>query len=131
MEWIEIKNFNEEDYYNFSDFNRVENNTEFLAEYLKTLGYSIPNMVFVTTRDNTYIDKISSINRLEDNINNIKFCNLPEWGQKQTWVNGKGLSYKDANRWENNLNIAKFYAENIPKAYVYTGQVSCGEEVIR
>ena len=60
-----------DDYYNAEDLNRIEINTQFLAEYLVKIQYpSISLETVKTDRDMTSIDFISSINNRLQHQNN-------------------------------------------------------------
>lgn len=129
MSWITPKtNFTKDDYYNYSDFNRVENNTEELRNYLVSLGYRIPQLNIKKDRDNTHIDFLSSINRIENNIEIIKNNFVkPPWYLKKTWIFGAGFSFIDANRIERNLDQLMSYGEKLEKSFIYSGQINCGQ----
>lgn len=130
MNWITPKtNFIAEDYYNYSDLNRVENNTNYLRDYLIYLGYRVPLLDIKTNRDNTNIDFLSSINKIENNIEIIKniFAVPPGYEGKKTWILGQGFSYLDANRLENNLEKLKDYAEKTEEGFIYCGTIYCGQ----
>lgn len=129
MAWITPKiNFTHEDYYNYSDFNRVENNTRELRDYLNSLGYNIPSLNIIQDRDNRYIDFLSSINRIENNIEIIKNNFIePPWYAKKDWIFGIGFSYMDANRIERNLDQLMSYGKKLEKSFIYSGQINCGQ----
>lgn len=131
MSWINPKlDWRESDYYNCEDLNRVENNTIEVANYLRNLQYIIPIGPTVTNRDMSYIDLISSINRIENNINIIKdnFIVPPGWLQEKFWVLGVGYTYEDANRLESNLNILYRWAQIAKQNLIYCGDFSCNTE---
>lgn len=123
-------NWTSEDYYNAEDLNRVEINTEFVASYLRELQYNIPNQIYVVDRDKLSIDFISSINRVENNIEQLKdaFIAPPGYQGKETWTVKKGFSYKDANRLENNLKLIYEWAHRVKENYRYCGTFTCGED---
>lgn len=130
MIWITPKiDFTENDYYNFTDFNRVENNINYLREYLIELGYKVPLLDIKTDRTNESIDFISSINRIETNIELIKnkFIIPPNYQGSKIWTVGLRFSYLDANRLEKNLDAIYYWASRVPKSYVYCGQFKCGQ----
>lgn len=125
-------NWTSEDFYNAEDLNRVEANTEFVAEYIKSLQYNVPELVIRTDRDITSIDFISSINRLEQNIEALKngFITPPGWQSKKVWTLGMGFDYNDANRLEKNLKLLYKWAQIAKENLIYCGTFSCGEDVI-
>lgn len=125
-------NWTSEDYYNAEDLNRVEANTEFVAEYIKSLQYNVPELKLRTDRDMTSIDFLNSINRVERNIESIKnnFLTPPNWQDKKIWSLGMGFDFRDANRLENNLKLLYEWSLIAKDNLVYCGTFSCGEDVI-
>ena len=131
MSWINPKlNWKEADYYNAEDLNRVENNTLEVANYLRAIQYTIPLEAVKTDRDMTSIDLISSINRIEKNIQIVKnnFLTPSGWIDKKVWSLGVGFSFQDANRLESNLNILYAWAKMAKDNLIYCGTFSCGSE---
>lgn len=126
-------NWTSEDYYNFEDLNRVEANTQFVVEYLESIDYNIPTVEIVTSRGMESIDFISSINRIESNLESIRSemdILPPNYGTMKIWTNKIGFSFEDANRYERNLELLYFWAQKIFDGYRYCGEFICGEEVI-
>lgn len=121
-----------EDYYNFEDLNRVETNTQFVAEYLLSIDYRLKLEEIKTDREMNSIDFISSINRVERNIDTIRanMVTPPNYGQMKVWSNIKGFNFEDANRYERNLELLYKWAQLIFRSYKYCGEFACGEEVI-
>lgn len=120
------------DYYNAEDIIRVEANTQFVADYLATMGY-IADLQGVKA-DWTMLDfpTITEINRIENNINALQECfYAPEgWQNKKTWSKGKRFSWEDALRYEKNLHLLTEMINLIKDATVYSGTFSSGQEVI-
>jgi hypothetical protein len=123
-------NWTSKDFYNAEDLNRVEANTQFVAEYLNSLYYNITLETIKTDRDMTSIDFLSSINRVEQNIEALKdgFITPPEWQSKRIWSLGMGFDYKDANRLEINLKLLYEWALIAKDNLVYCGTFSCGTD---
>lgn len=131
MAWMEPKtDWNSNDTYNFTDLNRVENNTAEVAAFLESIQYQIPIQTIVSDRDKTSIDYISDINRIEDNIEQIKnaFITPPGYQQKKTWAVGMGFDYRDANRLERNLQLLYEWAHLAKENLKYCGTFYCGED---
>ena len=131
MDWVNPKlDWKPTDFYNAQDLNRVENNSQFITSYLKGLQYPITLVSPMTNRDNTSIDFISSINRLENNIDVIRvgFLTPPNWQNKKTWSVGQEFDYTDANRFESNLNLLYTWALIAKDNLVYCGTFDCGLE---
>lgn len=124
------RNWTSDNFYNADDLNRVEANTQYIAEYLRSLDYTIPSAVVKTDRNVTSIDFISSINRVEKNIDDIKNNFIPPIGYqgKKDWKIGVKFDFRDANRLEDNIyklySLAKIAKENI----IYSGTFNCGTD---
>lgn len=118
--------------YNYSDINRVENNTLEVHTYLTGIGYALPGITTVTNRTSSSYDLISSINRLENNLDSIKnnFVTPPGWQAKQTWTATTSFDENHANRWENNVSLLYEYAQLTFQSYRYAGTFNAGQEVL-
>lgn len=133
MAWIEpITNWESNDNYNFDDLNRVENNTSYVAAFLRSIQYQIPTQTIVTNRDKTSIDFISGINRVENNIEQLKnaFVSPPGYQPKKIWTVGIGFNHNDANRLESNLKLLYDWAHLAKDNLRYCGTFVCGGDVI-
>jgi hypothetical protein len=119
------------DYYNYSDLNRVESNTEYIKDELVALGYSPTLSTITTTRTNASIDFYDDINRVESNIKALadaSYTPLTWETPKTSWVSViDPFDYSDANRLENNLSNLKTMVENIEAELEYCGILICGE----
>lgn len=115
---------------NYGDFNRIEKNIKLTRDYLTGLTYAIPSITIVNTRDNTYIDYLSSINRLETNLETIRtnFVTPSGYPGTQVWVVGDGFDYTDANRLEEDIRLLFQAGENAYESFKYCGTFYCGEE---
>lgn len=113
---------------NFFDFNRIESNTSVVKSFVEYLQYTIPTITTVTNRNNTFTEFLNSINRLEQNIEDIKSNSFTpaNYGGSETWVVGKGFDSSDANRIESNLVKLLVSGEQIYLSFVFAGQVSAG-----
>lgn len=120
----------EDDFFNADDMNRIEANTEIVANFLRSIGYNVPSMVHIKDRTKKSIDFISSINRIENNIEQIKnsFIAPPGYQEKDTWNVKRGFSYRDANRLENNLKLLYEWAIKVKENLKYCGTFACGED---
>jgi len=131
MSWINPKlDWKETDFYNATDLNRVENNTLEVANYLRSIMYIVPLESTVTNRDMTNIDFLSSINRVERNIDIIKnsFLEPHGWQDKKLWTLGMGFTFQDTNRLENNLDLLYNLAHVAKDNLIYCGTFSFGTE---
>lgn len=131
MAWIAPKlNWVGTDSINFADFNRIENNAQEVATYLNSIQYHIPSLTTVTSRTNVSIDFLSSINRIEQNLEAIRtnFVTPPGYLSAETWVKGKGFDYTDANRLEANLQLLLDYGVLVFKSFKYCGATITGDQ---
>jgi len=121
-----------DNFYNADDYNRVETNTILIANYYIGLGYPISLSTTITNRDKASYDLVSSVNRLESNIDEIraKLITPPNYQTKRIWDYTSTFDYKDANRWESNLNLLNLWGLNIQKSFRYCGTFSSGQEII-
>ncbi len=130
MPWVELKtNWSSEDYYNFEDLNRVENNTEVVANIIN-LYFKEINLNINKNRDMRTIEFSNSLNRIENNINLLKLSfNKPLiWEVPKTnWQPGTNFNYEDANRLENNLLHLFNLLQNTVGNFKYCGTLNCGE----
>lgn len=119
-----------EDYYNADDLNRIEANTQYLADYLRSLYYSIPTQEIKVDRDIISIDFANSINRVESNIETLKnnFLSPPGYKGIKQWMLGMGFNYEDANRLEDNLRLLYEWAKKTKDNQIFSGTFSCGTD---
>lgn len=98
--------YTEDSIMTYEDFNAIESKINELNSRLTTLGYTVD-----TYTAKTWVKKDFLIYTYLENIENgIK--NLGKgyfrpfgWQNKKTWTKGMSFSYKDVNRWWNNLNL--------------------------
>ena len=119
-------------YFNYEDWNRVENNTEYLKDAIEVMGYTPAMGAINTSWDNTGIPYKSVLNRIEGNILALKDASFEPlvWeAPKTNWVSAyDAFDYDAANRLENNLYNLKIMFEEIQAAYLQCGhpQSICG-----
>ncbi|UWG96775.1 hypothetical protein LPY66_18140 [Dehalobacter sp. DCM] len=133
MAWITPKtDWDDQDYYNYGDLNRVENNTDYLVGYiLGNIGFNPTITGIKTSWVNTDISFYNDLNKIEGNIQACRniFAGDPlGWETPKTsWKSLDKFDHIDANRLENNLARIKAMAENIVDAYLQCGNFICGE----
>ncbi len=134
MEWIPPKlDWNKEDYYNFEDLNRVENNIKVVASLINLFeSDAVPSVAAITDRDMSAIVLASELNRIESNIEILGQRYKPEEWQKSKldWAANMPFSYQDAIRLENNLTLLHSYYRGNLNVRTYCGTYICGEEVV-
>lgn len=98
--------FNEDSIMTYEDFNAIEQKILSLRTRIVNLGYSVD-----TYTAKTWVKKDFLIYTYLENIENgIKYLGKGYfrpfgWQNKKTWTKGMSFSYKDVNRWWNNLNL--------------------------
>jgi hypothetical protein len=121
-----------EDYYNAEDLNRVEANTQFVADYLESMGYIAELQEVKSNWAMEDFPTIGEINRIEKNIDALRECfyMLPGYRAMKIWPQVPRFSYEDANRYERNLELLYKWAQLTFEGYRYCGTFYSGEEVI-
>lgn len=135
MPWIPPKtDWGPNDYFNYQDMNRIENNTEAVKEALEVLRGPVEIGDIVTNRDMTSIDFDSDLNRIESNIAALAnaFVKPTGWQTPKTnWQGGMSrFSYVDAIRLELNLKLLYELIHKTIANLPYCGEYYCGEEVV-
>jgi hypothetical protein len=93
-----------------------------------TSSTQVPNNI--NKKRNYYsIDFLSSINRIEANLDNIRlaFVSPADYLPKETWIVGKTFDYTDANRLEGNTSRLLQWGMSVYQSYRYCGTFKCGE----
>lgn len=105
--------FNEDSIMTYSDFNYIENKISTLRTRIVNLGYNVN-----TYTSKTWIKKdfllYTYLNNIENGIENLGkgYFKPYGWQNTKTWNKGMSFSYKDVNRWLNNLNIIEERLDN-------------------
>lgn len=126
MAWqTPITNWTIQDYFNYTDFNRIENNSDAIATLLQTCGYNL-TLTTITSRDYSTLDFYDSLNRIESNILALYNCYAvapPGWiTPKTTWTYDQPFSYVDTNRMEENELALYNMISGIIQEYPVCGQ---------
>ena len=114
---------------NAADWNRIESNMQEVVTYLNSIQYPIAAITTVTDRTQTYVDTLTSINRIESNLDSIRvaFLTPPGYGVAETWTSGKGFDNLDAIRLENNIKLLMDYGLLVYQSFRYCGAALCGD----
>jgi hypothetical protein len=126
---IDVKtNWVSTDAINFADFNRLEDNIIILRNFIIAISYSIPTITTETGRTKTFLEYLSSINRIESNLQTIRNNSFTPsgYGGTVTWSLGVGFSFAQANRLENNVLSLFLAGGNIFDSFIYSGEVNAG-----
>jgi hypothetical protein len=124
------------EFYNFSDFNRVENNTIETSNLLNSNGYKCTLGSTITNRTNVSLDFYDSLNRIENNVSLLQQAlgYLPAgWITPVTsWSYNMPFDFNTANRLENDIDFLYTMVNNISNYFNYAGQFGgtyyCGQD---
>ena len=113
---------------NFGDFNRLEDNIIILRNFIIAISYSIPSITSETGRTKTFLEYLSSINRIESNLQTIRNNSFTPsgYGGAVTWTLGLGFDSSQANRLENNVLSLFLAGGSVFDSFIYSGQVNAG-----
>lgn len=131
MTWIVPKlDWLSTDKINFADWNRIENNAQVVANYLNSIGYVIPAITVNVARDKTSVDKLSSINRIEQNLESIRTNFITPLGYLGTrvWTVSSLFDNTDAIRLESDVNLLYTLGILVYQNFRYCGTQTCGEQ---
>jgi len=109
---------------NFEDLNRIETWTQYLSDYLQSLGY----IVYIQTKtwEMKSIPWKSEINRIRSNIITLHetFILLPDW-RDISFTNS--LDFDQVNVMEWDLQIIYNWISSMVAAFWYSGELYSGE----
>jgi len=131
-QWIEPKtDWGEEDFYNYHDLDRVENNSEYLANLLSSYRGQSVSITAFTDRYKKRFEFYDSMNRIESNIQTLadNFFEPVGWIEPKTdWESGQPFGFRDANRLERNLALLHDLLLKAFESYKYCGTFYAGED---
>lgn len=113
----------------FYDFNRIEENMYYLWEYLVNKAqYNIPPITIKVDRTMKSVEFLSSINRIEQNLESIRvnFLTTPNYLPIQQWTKEIAVDFNDINRLESNTKELMEYAEKVFQSFRYCGSTITG-----
>lgn len=87
-----------------------------------------PLYKIITSRDKSYIDFLSGITRIEQNLETIRthFITPPGYLGTKSWAVGTRFDYTDANRLETNVKLLMDYGLLVYDSLVYCGTINAG-----
>lgn len=105
--------FNEDSIMTYSDFNTIEQKIVSLRTRIVNLGYSVSLYTSKTWVKKDFL-LYTYLNNIENGIENLGkgYFKPYGWQNKKIWNKGMSFSYKDVNRWLNNLNIIEERLDN-------------------
>lgn len=127
MAWqTPVTNWSAQNYFNYTDFNRIENNVSALVALLQNCGFNLSLTMITSRLDGSYLDFYDSLNRIESNILTLFNCYgiaPPGWiTPKTTWNYDQPFSYVDTNRMEGNELALYNMVSGIIQEYPICGQ---------
>ncbi|MDR3541071.1 MAG: hypothetical protein P4L69_08945 [Desulfosporosinus sp.] len=128
MAWITpVTNWTPQNYFNYTDWNRIESNCVVIAALLQICGYDVDMVTIVNRSDGSYLDFYDSLNRIEGNIlalyNCYEVAPVEAWiAPVITWTYDLPFSYQDTNRMEGNELGLYNMLNGIIQEYTYCGQ---------
>lgn len=116
--------------YGPDELNRVESNTQYLADYLSSAGYPVVLEPVKTDRDMTGYEFSDSLSRVERNIDALRqaFMAPPGYQSPKAWAAGMRHNYIDANRLERNLQLLYDWLVAVVAGFKVCGTFTCGED---
>lgn len=131
MSYINPKlNWSANDFVNFDDLNRVESNTQYVADKLNEYGYYCPA---ITTKTNWAMSDVvyaEDLNRIESNIKTMQeaYYVTEEFEElKIDWATLDPVTFNFNNRIEKDIDIINRLIESMKQYYVYSGVSVCGQ----
>jgi hypothetical protein len=114
----------------FSDFDRIESNTGVVRSYIIAISYLIPAITSVTNRTLSTVELLSSINRLESNLETIRTNSFTpvDYPGTRVWTVSDGFDNTEANRIEEDVRLLFITAKNVFDSFVVSGTVTTGYE---
>lgn len=105
--------YNEDSIMTYSDFNTIEQKIVSLRTRIVNLGYSVSLYTSKTWVKKDFL-LYTYLNNIENGIENLGkgYFKPYGWQNKKIWNKGMSFSYKDVNRWLNNLNIIEERLDN-------------------
>lgn len=131
MPWMTPKtDWTANENYNALDINRVEINTQHLRDYLASIDYPVPQITTVTNRTEVSYDTVSSINRIEANIERMRavFTTPLQWESTITWTYQTPMTHDIANRWERSVEDLYELVQRAYESFRYCGTFTVGQE---
>ena len=132
-DWDGVTEVPNRKWYNFADLNRVEGNTDAVADLIATYATKPTLFGLLTTRDMTAIEFFDSLDRVEGNILVLRNASYqpPGWITPVTnWASRDPFDYTDANRLESNLQALHSLINNIKSSFKYSGTFSSGQDIV-
>ncbi len=130
MSEIVTKTWGPGDNYGPQDLNRVEQNTQIVADLLESAGYKPELEPIKTDRDESGYEFSDSLSRVERNIDSLAkaLFEPPGYQQPKEWAPGMAHNYDDVNRLERNLELLNEWGGLVIANFKRCGTFTCGED---
>lgn len=111
--------------WNYTDFNRIEEWTEYLSERLRSQGYSITVLVKTDWAKEDFPTR-PEVDRIRANVAALQesFYSLPDWREI---VYNNTMDFNQANALEWDLQTIYNWLMRMVAAFVYCGELHAGE----
>ena len=105
--------FNEDSIMTYEDFNEIEQKIVTLRLRIIELGYSVDTYTSKTWAKNDFLI-FKYLNNIENGLEKLGkgYFRPYGWQDKKKWTKAMSFSYKDVNRWWNNLNLIEERLDN-------------------
>lgn len=125
LDWLPTESINAD------DWNRIENNTREVADFLNSIQYVMPTMTYITNRTQTSIVYLRDINRIEQNLEAIRnaFITPNGYPGSKSWVSNKPFTNEDAIRLEQNVALLMEYGLLVTDSKIFCCAWTVGMEM--
>lgn len=123
----DVDNGTDKGHYNYSDLNRVETATRYLADILTESGY----IVTITTKDDWTMQDIPYEEQMQRYLNNVKLCvtQFCNTGIPLPYSMSK-IDYIDANNIEKTLEVLNEFINHMIADYRHCGTLNSNQHVL-
>ena len=98
--------YTEDDIFNYTNFNTIEQRILTLNSSISSRGYTIDTYTPKTWSSSDFLF-YTYLNNIETGIENLgtAYTKPTGWQNTKTWEKGMSFSYRDVNRWITDLNL--------------------------
>ena len=119
------------DYVNFDDLNRVENNTQWVADKLIEYNYYFKPIVTKTDWNMQDIVYFNDLNRIENNIKTLQeayYVSDDFKTPKTDWKTLDPVDFNFNNRIEKDIDIINNLIDSMSKYFIHCGVCNAGQD---
>lgn len=116
--------YNEDSIMTYSDFNTIEQKIVSLRTRIVNLGFNVDTYTAKTWVKKDFL-LYTYLNNIENGIENLSkgYYKPYGWQNTKTWTKGMSFSYKDVNRWLNNLDLIEAELNNHTESLKFNNNV--------